>query len=186
MTQHQRQRRLDVDEFLDWADAQPEGRFELADGVVIAMAPERIAHVRAKADAMLALRSAVGAAGLPCETFLDGVGVRVDDRTMYIPDVIVRCGPKVPNEARELDDPVILVEVVSPSTQSIDSVAKLSGYFRLPSLRHYLIVDPEARAVVHHCRTETGEIESRLVHGGTLALDPPGLSVEIEAFFVSL
>jgi len=186
MTQHQRQRRLDVDEFLDWADAQPESRFELADGVVVAMAPERIAHALTKLDAAVALKAAVSAAGLGCETFIDGVGVRIDDRTMYIPDVIVRCGPKAPRDSREVDDPVILVEVVSPSTQSIDSVAKLSRYFQLPSLRHYLIIDPEARAVVHHGRAGSGEIESRLVQGGTLALDPPGLEIEVGALFASI
>jgi Uma2 family endonuclease len=122
---------------------------------------------------------------LQCEAAIDGVGVRVDDRTMYIPDVIVRCGPREPGESRELNDPVILVEVVSPLTQSIDSVAKLRGYFQPPSLRRYLIVAPEARAVVHHHRTVVSEIESRLEHS-TRALVPPGLTVEVGAFFASM
>jgi len=186
MTQHQRQRRLDVDEFLEWAGHQPGGRFELADGVVVAMAPERMAHVRAKGDAFVALRSAIAGAGLGCEASIDGVGVRVDESTLYIPDVFVRCGPRTPDDAMDVSDPVIVVEVVSPTTSGIDSGAKLFDYFRLPSLHHYLIVQSNERAVIHYTRDGAGDVTGRTVRSGTLMLDPPGLTVEVEALFVSL
>ena len=51
--------RMTVDEFLAWAMAQPEGRFELVDGKVVAMAPERVAHARLKSEVWLALRDAI-------------------------------------------------------------------------------------------------------------------------------
>ena len=93
---------------------QRTGRFELAGGQIVAMAPERTTHARVKGEVWAALRSAIAARGLACEAFVDGVAVRVDDHTVYVPDVFVRCGPRTPGDAMEVDDPVIVVEVVSP------------------------------------------------------------------------
>ena len=83
----------------------------------------------------------------------------------------------------EISDPVVVVEVVSPSSRAIDSGAKLTDYFRLPSVRHYLVVNIDARAVTHHRRGEAGDIATRILRDGTLALDPPGLTVEVAAHF---
>ncbi len=54
-------------------------------------------------------------------------------------------------------------------------MAKLSGYFRLPSLRHYLIVAGHLRTIIHHARDESGTILTRIVHDGPITLDPPGI-----------
>lgn len=87
-------RRMTANEFLDWAMTQPDGvRYELVAGEVVAMAPERASHGRAKVAVFDALRAAVTAAGLPCEAFIDGMAVRIDEPTVYEPDVLLRCGP---------------------------------------------------------------------------------------------
>jgi Uma2 family endonuclease len=98
--------------------AQPSGRFELSGGEIVAMSPERLSHTRVKTDTLIALRAAVAAKGLDCEATGDGVSVQIDDRTVYEPDASVRCGPKAPGEAVKIDDPVIVVEVVSPSSRA--------------------------------------------------------------------
>jgi Uma2 family endonuclease len=175
-----------ADDFVVWAGEQPRGRFELVGGEVVAMAPERAAHTRTKLDATLALRAAIVEKGLGCEALIDGMVVRIDDRTVYEPDGLVRYGPRTPDDALEVADPVIVVEVVSPSSRGIDTGAKLAGYFRLPSLRHYLVLDTEARAVVHHRRDEAGVIVTSLVTTGPLRLDPPGLDLSAVDFFISL
>jgi Uma2 family endonuclease len=59
--------------------------------------------------------------------------VRIDERTVYEPDALVRRGPPVDNEEVELNDPIVVVEVISPSSQALDAVTKLEAYFRLPS-----------------------------------------------------
>ena len=74
-----RQTEFTADEFIAWAAEQATGRFELADGVVVAMAPERVGHSLAKVDAMIALRAAIKARGLACEALPDGVSVRIDN-----------------------------------------------------------------------------------------------------------
>jgi Uma2 family endonuclease len=181
-----KRREFTANEFLAWAAEQPRGRFELADGWVVAMAPERIAHTRAKLDAVIALRSALAAAGRACEAMTDGVSVRIDERTVYEPDALVRCGPRSPGEAMDVTDPVIVVEVVSPSSRGIDTGAKLAGYFKLPSVRHYLVVNTETRVVIHHHRDAAGAIGVRILHEGVLSLDPPGVEIGIGALFASL
>lgn len=178
--------RLTADAFLAWAVEQTSGRFELSLGEVVAMAPERAGHVRAKLDAAIALRAAVAASGLACEAMIDGMSVRIDDMTVYEPDTLVRCGTPTPDDAVEASDPVIVVEVVSPTSRSLDTGAKLVGYFSLPSVRHYLVLDTERRVVVHHRRDDAGAIATALRRDGALDLDPPGLSLAVADLFASL
>ena len=175
--------RMTSAEFVDWAMRQPSGRYELVDGEVVAMSPERSVHNRVKLNVAVALRAAIKAAGLPCQAYTDGMAVEIDDRHTYEPDAMVRCGPPLDDDAVVARDPLILVEVVSRSSAGTDAGKKLVDYFRLSSVRHYLIVDPGRRTVVHHARGEDGAIATRIVPGGTLRLDPPGIEVATGDFF---
>jgi Uma2 family endonuclease len=74
-------------------------------------------------------------------------------------------------------NPVIPVEVASPSTRKLDDTVKLTSYFSLPSVHHYLIVDPEGPPVVHHRRQADGTILKSEVHKGALTLSPPGIEL---------
>ena len=179
MTTHPGPLTFTADAFLAWAEEQPDGRFELIEGRVVAMGRERAAHGRAKYRAVVALDAAIAKAGLDCEAFIDSVALRIDDRSVYVPDAFVRCGPPLPGDASTSDDPVVVVEVLSPSTRAVDMNAKLAGYFRLPSLHHYLIVDADLRLVVHHCRTAAGGIEIAILREGRVTLDPPGLALVV-------
>ncbi|NBC31744.1 MAG: Uma2 family endonuclease [Alphaproteobacteria bacterium] len=177
-------RRFTVPDYLDWLERKaPPGRYELADGVAVAMAPERAAHVQVKAEVWQALREAIRHGNAPCQAFADGMTVQVDDTTAYEPDATVNCGDPVPRDAVILPNPVIVVEVPSPGTRSRDTGQKLADYFRVPSIRHYLIVDADEPLVIHHRRTEDGRIETAIIRAGALTLDPPGLTIPIERFY---
>ena len=67
--------------------------------------------------------------------------------------------------------------MLSPSTRARDAGAKLADYFRLPSVRHYLIVRTEDRAIIHHARGEDGAIATSIVREGSIRLDPPGITL---------
>jgi Uma2 family endonuclease len=165
-----------VDEYLAWATERP-GRFELRAGTVVAMSPESAGHAERKAAVHAALRTALRDARLPCHALPDGMTVRIDHETAYEPDAPVYCGPKLASSAVEVENPVIVVEVLSRATRSIDLSDKLADYFRLASIAHYLIVDPDRRRVIHHARGQEGVIVTRVVGDGAIALDPPGLSI---------
>jgi Uma2 family endonuclease len=172
-----------ADEFIAWALEQPDGRFELDNGRVVAMAPERATHAIVKGNIYVALRNAIGARGLACRAFPDGMAVRVGDRTVYEPDALVRCGPDLPGHAVEVNDPLVVVEIVSPSSRGVDRGTKLASYFSLPSVRHYLIVDTDKRVVIHHSRDDDGRIGATIVRDGHLTLDPPGLAIDTRDVF---
>jgi Uma2 family endonuclease len=171
-----------VDEFLAWAEGRP-GRYELFRGEVYAMSPEVVGHTEVKGAVYVALLTAIRARGLPCHTLTDGPTVRIDSDTAYEPDALVYCGEKLPPTALEVPNPVIVVEILSPSTRRIDVSIKLSGYFRLPSLTHYLIVDPAQPSVVHHARGTGDAILTRIVTEGAITLDPPGLKLALSDIY---
>lgn len=173
---------MTVDEFLLWAEGK-EGRWELHDGVPVMMSPERLAHIRTKARAVAALEEAIGRAGTPCEALADGVSIMVDARTTFEPDASVVCGRRMPDEAIVVSDPAIVVEVLSRNTAAIDHGRKLSGYFSLPSVQHYLILDPERRVVIHHERGASDAIKTRVLSDSVAKLDPLALEVAVDALF---
>jgi len=174
---------LDVDAFLTWARLQP-GRYELIDGGIVAMAPQRVRPAEVKFAVQLALRTGLKVAGLPCHMLPDGITVRVDARTCFEPDALVYCGERLDPDVTEAPAPVIVVEVLSPSTGGIDTTQKLVGYFRVPSVLHYLIVDPVRRMAIHHRRgASDGLIETRIASSGSLDLSPPGLTLSVADLF---
>jgi Uma2 family endonuclease len=83
-----------------------------------------------------------------------------------------------PCRPRELTNPVIVVEVLSPSAQSVDSSEKLADYFRVPSIQHYLIVRARKQEIIHHWLSGQ-EIASRPVNVGSIRLDPPGIVLDV-------
>jgi Uma2 family endonuclease len=174
---------LTLDAFYAWVQRQRDGRFELENGQVVAMAPEQVRHARAKAEAWLALRQAIATAGIGCLPLVDGVAVEIDSTTAFVPDVLVDCSERLAPDAIVATQPVIVVEVVSPSTNQRDMTTKLVGYFRVSSIRHYLIVDAAKRVVVHHQRTEGEALATRILATGSLALDPPGITLRVEDLF---
>jgi len=173
---------MTVDEFLGWAEGV-DGRFELIDGRPLAMAPERAAHLESKAQAWAALTRAIERAGAPCRALPDGATVRVSASTAFEPDALVYCGPRAPPEAIEIPNPVVVVEVLSEGTAARDHGLKLAGYFSLPSVMHYLILDPERRTLIHHRWGQGEVIETRILTAGPLSLDPPGLALTVGELF---
>ena len=166
------------EEYRAWCEQQPRGRFERIDGRIVRMAAERGAHLRVKAATFLALRRAVAAAGVPCQALPNGATVETGEND-YEPDALVNCGDPMADDAIAAPNPVVVVEVVSPGTESVDTSRKLQGYFEVPSIAHYLIVHPIRRFVIHHRRVGE-EIATRILKNGPVAMHPPGLTITVE------
>jgi len=172
--------KLNVDEFLDWSERQSEGRYELVDGTVVMMAPERVLNAETKFQTTLALRLAIEKAGVDCRALIDGAGVQVASNRVRIPDASVQCG-SIDDAAQLLTNPVVVVEVISPSSARNDAIAKLSDYFSVPSILHYLIVDPVDRMIIRHSRVDaSSDIHTQIHRTGAIELSPPGIVVSAE------
>jgi Uma2 family endonuclease len=173
-------RRLTVAEFLEWASTQTEGRYELVHGEVVTMAPERARHAIIKGAVFRALGDAIQRAGLPCTAFPDGMMVVIDDDHAREPDASVQCSPLADLDTMILDAPLIVAEVVSPSSERTDTGTKVAEYFSVPGIQHYLIVDPAGKTVAHYTRGKSGEISRRLAScNEEIELTPPGMTVPV-------
>ncbi len=179
--------KMTFDEFMTWYETA-EGRWELHNGVPVRKhdptkgQAERARHARAKHRVVQTLSEAIAKAGLDCEALPDGMTVRVSDEIAYEPDALVYCGERIADEAIVVPDPVIIVEVLSPSTAYKDLTDKLADYFSLPSLAHYLVIDPVHGQITHHYRAGK-EIAARIIPpktAETLTLDPPGLTLALD------
>lgn len=177
-----RKQAMSVDEFLAWAERQP-GRWELLEGIPTAMSPERVVHGDVKYRVARALDAAIAKAKVPCRFVLDSAAVRIDQRSLYQPDAMVYCGEAVSGDALEIPNPVVVFEVLSPGNAMTDLRDKLQGYFRVASIQHYLIADPDKRIVIHHARGSGDVIATRIVSEGVLRLEPPGIEVTVGELF---
>ena len=168
---------MTADEFIAWAMEQPEGcHYELVGGEVVTMAPERLGHAIVKGIFFRRIADEMARLGFDCTALPGGVPLRIGNGIVYEPDAMLRCGPKLPYDTVGVDDPLVVVEVRSRSTGYRDSGLKLLDYFQLPSVRHYLIVRIEEKAVIHHRReTQDGTITTTVVRDGPVVLDPPGM-----------
>lgn len=173
--------RMSRAEYRRWAESR-HGRFERINGQVVAMAPERVGHTRIKGEAYAALRAAVARAGLPCEVLTDGPTIEVGDSD-YQPDAILRCGTaSFSADSLVVPDPVVIVEVLSPTTRRIDVSQKLADYFLVPTVQHYLILFADRIQAIHHRRLGD-RIDTQVLTSGEVRLDPPGIAVPLTRFY---
>lgn len=161
MTQHARVPSLSVADYLE-GERHSEIRHEYVAGRVFAMVGSTLGHNRVAMNMTFLLRNHLR--GTPCSAYMSDVKVRIEAAdAFYYPDVVVSCEPANPRDLF-LKAPVLVVEVLSPSTENIDRREKLLNYQKLPSLKEYVLVSPdEIRVEVYrHRGTLLGEVE---IHG---------------------
>ena len=172
--------RLTAEQFTAWSMEQPEGeRYELYDGVVVRVPNEGSLHGLTKSRIAYRLMAAIDAAGLNCFVYIDAMKVKIDDRTSFEPDIVVRCGDRMDDRETLLLDPLIAVEVLSPPSMMTDLNRKREGYLLLPTLRHYLIVNADAHSIIHHRRGADSAFASRNYGDEPITLDPPGIEFDL-------
>jgi Uma2 family endonuclease len=169
---------LSAVEFLAWEREQA-ARHEFFRGEVFAMAGGSPRHNALSSRLNAALRVAFGDRG--CEVFSSDqrIGFGAGERYVY-PDVTVVCGRIAlePGSTDVITNPILLVEVLSGSTEQYDRGLKWEGYQRVESLTDYVLVS-QTEPRIEHYRRETGELwiyralgpGQRLVVGGTVELD---------------
>ncbi len=147
---------MSAEEYLE-SELRSEVRREYVGGQVYAMAGSSLRHSRIAGNIHAHFWQL--AQNLPCRVHQEAVKLRVGredtEVAFYYPDIMVVCGKRPPDEYYETE-PCILVEVLSPSTASVDLREKYLEYTRLPSLRTYLVVDQDTLFVRHWYRDEAG------------------------------
>jgi Uma2 family endonuclease len=133
-----------IAEYLAWESAQV-GRNEFWRGEVFAMVGGKRGHGRVIANLMRHLGAHLD--DTPCQAFSEGMKVQVGEEAVLYPDVFVTCDPEFTADQAVFTAPVLVVEVLSPSTQAYDRSKKFAIYRQLASLREYALIDPDSRRV---------------------------------------
>jgi Uma2 family endonuclease len=161
------EKRWTIEEFFAWNDGT-DRRYELVDGNLLAMAPASEAHGTIVANLTIAIGRQLRA---PCRV-VGEAGVIPADRgdTYFQADLLVTCAP--PERGRPYPvDPVLIVEVLSPSTADHDRGRKVEEYSRLPSVREILLVSSEERRARTWRRDGRRWIVEDLIDDAELRLD---------------
>lgn len=137
---------IGIDEYIE-GETRTETKHEYLDGEVVAMGGASAKHGLVAGALHAAMLTCARRKG--CQLFMADMKLRVDHAEQtyfYYPDLLLACDPH-DRESYYRRRPCLIVEVLSPSTERIDRREKLFVYQTIPSLREYILVDPEKRCV---------------------------------------
>jgi len=156
-----------------------EFKSEYVDGVIYAMAGGSERHNLIAANIIIAL--GVQLRDRPCRVYPSDLKVRVpNSNRFFYPDVSVICGEtQFADEERDVIlNPILVVEVLSESTEAFDRGKKFSSYQQIASLQEYLLVAQDEFVVEHYLRQEDGWLYTK-ASGSDADLALPALNCHI-------
>jgi len=157
---------------------------EYFEGEVFAMAGASKLHNLIKGNLIAELRLNVRQRG--CRLFDENVRLEVREKIYYTySDIVVSCDPTDHRDPYLVRHPVLIVEVLSPSTADYDRTTKFENYQKMPSLRHYLLVSQLAWTVEWFRRNEAGQWIYTLLIGldATLEIADMNLSLPLRELY---
>lgn len=131
-------------EFLAWDGGGHQGKLELVDGEVRAMAPASATHGAIQANLAYLLKRHLDERGGGCRAVTEpavAVRIRAIENTR-VPDVGVTCAPDMRGE-QLLPEPILLIEVLSPGN-SYETWDNIWSYVTIPTLQEILVVHSTA------------------------------------------
>jgi Uma2 family endonuclease len=175
-------KRMTVAEFIRWEDGT-DTRYELLAGFPVAMAPPAPAHGFLAARLCARIEGALQSRR-PCMVQIEA-GIARPDRndTCYVADLAVTCKP--PQRGSQLiADPVLIVEVLSPTTGLHDRQTKVADYRRIASVEEILLID-SASIFAEVLRREGDRWITEIVRGpeATLALTSIGMTATMSDLY---
>jgi Uma2 family endonuclease len=143
-----------IDEYLSM-ERQAEFKNEYVDGYIVAMAGASEIHNLITTNLAGELRFQLK--GRDCRVYSSDMRVDLRERKLFAyPDVVVVCGESQLSDDRRdnLRNPIVIIEVLSPSTESYDRGVKFIKYRRIESLREYLLVSQSEARIEHYVRQQ--------------------------------
>jgi Uma2 family endonuclease len=169
---------MSLDEFLAWEREQPE-RYEYAGGVVTMMTGGSLDHSTIASNLWTALRD--GLRGSACRAFRGDTKVIANNSIRY-PDLSVTCTPVHGNEDTVLQ-PVLAIEVVSPSTEREDRGRKKFDYFATRSIQQYAIIEQDGRRVDLYTRSGDRWTDEIIEGDAVLTLSSIGVEISLDTVY---
>jgi Uma2 family endonuclease len=144
--------KISLEDYLE-GEQVSQTKHEYINGEVYAMAGASDRHHRICANVFIKLDAHL--AQSKCEAFMAEMKLKADEKTFYYPDVFVSCD-KVIKSAFFREEPVLIIEVVSPSTREIDRREKLRVYQQIPIVQEYVIIEQDKMHLEIHRRQPDG------------------------------
>jgi Uma2 family endonuclease len=154
-------------------------RFELVDGALHAMAGETRAHNLIAGNIYSVLRLKAREKG--CEISMENVKVRTSSSKYRYPDVVLSCAPG--QDPYFLENPCLIVEVLSETTAATDSTEKLEEYLKIPCLECYLLVEQTPRRVIAYQRQAGQWIVQIFEQDGEIAVPCIGTTLALSDIY---
>ena len=171
---------VDVDEYL-LGERDGQVRHEFVAGRVYAMTGGSVYHNRITLAFASVLRDKLG--NRPCDVFIADMQVRAQ-QAYYYPDVMVVCG-EGERGGNYVEAPVLIVEVLSDSTESYDRGLKFEHYRAIPNLRHYLLLSQRRLHAELYTRTDPASWRFQETSGdaGAVVLDAWGVELPLDELY---
>ncbi len=184
VAQPSRSRSMSVDEWRE-LEQHSDIKHEYIDGQVYAMARATLAHVQISANAMLALRNALGNG--PCYTYVSDATARLSSTRYTYPDVVVTYDEQdhPTTRQREVQAPRVVIEVLSPgSTEEYDRGEKFGYYRECPTVEEYVLVSTKRQLVEVFRRTTEGWTVYHIYEpGDEVELISVGVRIPVATFY---
>lgn len=146
---------MTVAEFLAW-ESGDDLRYQLVRGRIVAMAPTTRIHQVLAVNLAGTLRNALRAQRRECLLLAEAGIASGRDDTVYIADLAMSCSPIASREERLSADPILIVEILSPSTEEFDRTTKLLDYRSIPSVQEIVLMSQNRVFCEIHRRVEAG------------------------------
>lgn len=169
---------MSLGEFLAWERQQPQ-RYEYAGGVATMMTGGSLDHSTIASNLWTALRDSLR--GSVCRAFRGDTKIVANNSIRY-PDLSVTCTPVRGDEDTVLE-PVLVVEVISPSTEREDRGRKKFDYFATPSIQQYAIIEQDARRVDLYTRSGDRWTDEIVESDAVLKLSSIGVEIILDTVY---
>ena len=164
-------------EYLLWEEAQ-ESRHEYYDGQIVAMSGGSFDHNRIVQN--LSTELGIAFKAKHCECFTQSQKVRIAQKHSFLyPDVVVTCGGTQKGEGYAILNPLLAVEVLSPSTARRDWNEKREAYQSLPTLQEYVVIAQDTPRVALYRRGENDTWQESVIVGMNAMLILESIGLEI-------
>jgi len=176
-----------VEEYLVFERESAE-KHEYIDGEIIAMAGASREHNLIGTNTTVALATHLRGKG--CEVYANDMRVRMKGKGYGYPDVVVVCGePEFADEEFDvLLNPMIVVEVLSPSTRFRDKTEKLETYQKMESIKECLLIEQTVMRVEHYLKQTPNQWLLRIYEnvGDTVELESVGCEVLLADIYLQV
>jgi Uma2 family endonuclease len=167
-----------IEEFLAWEREQPE-RYEYAGGVATMMTGASLAHVTITMNIAFSLRQSSRNSG--CRPFANDAKVLAAGSVRY-PDIAVTC-TSFSGKDDVVPNPIVVIEVISPSAEREDRGRKKFDYFATPSIQQYAIIEQDERRIDLYTRSGDRWTDEIIEGDALLKLSSIGVDISLDTIY---